>query len=70
MGRAIPEDLVATLAANAVAHGSMTLYLREARRLRSREEASPVGIEGEVDDANWALSFALSENPFAFVRQL
>jgi hypothetical protein len=68
--RAIHTDLVATLGSNAVAYSSVTRYLREARCLPSREEASPVEIEMEVDDADRAILFALSENPFVSVRQL
>jgi hypothetical protein len=68
--RAIHTDLVATLGSNAVAYSSVTRYLREARCLPSREEAPPVEIGREVDDADRDILFALGENPFASVRQL
>jgi hypothetical protein len=66
---AVHKDRVATLGSHAVAYSSVTPYPGEARSLRSRKNSPPVEIEREVDDLDRAISFALSENRFASVRE-
>jgi hypothetical protein len=69
-GRAIHENLTATLGRGAVEYSSATRYLREIHLLPSSQDAVSADFRRGIDDTDQALLSTLDENPFASVRQV
>jgi AraC-like DNA-binding protein len=68
--RAIHEDIVTTLGADAMAYSTVTCYLRETRFFPSADRIASGPIPEMPDDADEAILSAFAEMPFASVRQL
>jgi hypothetical protein len=68
--RASHEDLIATLWVGAVAHGSVTRYLREISGFAPTDAAPSVDIPVLIDDANPAVLELLGEISFGSIRHL
>jgi hypothetical protein len=68
--RAIHDDLVATLGADAVSSSSVTPYLRGALFSSSNPPTPLPEPEAQLDDCDHAILLARTEQPFASVREL
>jgi hypothetical protein len=68
--RAIHEDLIATLGADAVGYSTVTRYLRETHFSPSTDRIPSDLLPEMPEDADEAILSALCEMPFASVRQL
>jgi hypothetical protein len=68
--REIHDDLVATLAPDAVSYSSVARYLREARFPPLKPEPHSAGVQRDLDDSDQDILAALEDSPFASVQQL
>jgi hypothetical protein len=67
--KAIHQEIVQTLGAEAVAYLTVTWYLRAAKLLAQSKEACDEAGVMRTDSVNAAILKALTDNPFTSVRQ-
>jgi hypothetical protein len=70
LAREVHDNIVATLASDAVSYSSVTRYLREGRFSPSKPEPHPADVQRDLDDSDQAILAALEDNQFASVWQL
>jgi hypothetical protein len=68
--KGIHLDIVHALEHNAVGYSTVTLYLRDARCAGPMDPEAVPDHDVEPDDIDQAILTALSEQPFASVREL
>jgi hypothetical protein len=70
MARVIHDDLVTTLGEEAIAHSTVTNYLREVQTGPDDASALPEEISPHIDDSDKVILRALEEFSFSSVQHL
>jgi hypothetical protein len=70
LAREIHDNIVATLAPDAVSCSLVTRCLREARFPPSKLEPNPADVQRDLEDSDEAILATLEDSPFASMQQL